>query len=54
MILGTTKGSLTDIDGIYELTANEGDTLVVSFIGYETQKIEVGKVRIINVRLAEH
>lgn len=51
---GTSTGTITDIDGIYELFVNEGDTLVFSFIGYETQKIEVGKVRVINVRLSEH
>lgn len=54
VIDGTTLGTITDIDGVYELLVNEGDTLVFSFIGYETQKIEVGKVRIINVRLSEH
>lgn len=54
VISGTTQGTTTDIDGVYELLANEGDTLIFSFIGYVTQEIEVGKVRIINVRLSEH
>ena len=51
---GTSIGTVTDIDGVYELSVNEGDTLVFSFIGYQTQKIEVGKVRVINVRLSEY
>ncbi|MDD4459957.1 MAG: SusC/RagA family TonB-linked outer membrane protein, partial [Proteiniphilum sp.] len=54
VISGTTLGTTTDIDGIYELMVNEGDTLTFSFIGYVTQKVEVGKVKIINVRLSEH
>ena len=54
VISGTTIGTTTDTDGVYELSANEGDTLVFSFIGFKTQKIEVGTVRIINVRLSEH
>ena len=54
VIAGTTQGTTTDIDGVYELLAQEGDTLVFSFIGFETQKFEVGTVRIINVRLSEH
>lgn len=54
VIAGTTYGTSTDIDGVYELSANEGDTLVFSFIGFVTQKVKVDKVRIINVRLSEH
>lgn len=54
VIAGTFTGTTTDVDGVYDLSVNEGDTLIFSFIGYETQKIAVGKVRIINVRLSEH
>src|SRR5690554_4354258 len=54
LIAGTSTGTTTDIDGVYELRANEGDTLVFSFIGYQTQRILVDKVRLINVRLSEH
>lgn len=54
VISGTTLGTTTDIDGVYDLLVNEGDTLIFSFIGFVTQKIEVGKVKIINVRLSEH
>jgi len=53
VISGTTIGTTTDIDGIYELLVSEGDTLIFSFIGYHTQEIEVAKARIINVRLSE-
>lgn len=51
-VLGTTIGTSTDSDGVYELAVNEGDTILFSFIGYKPTKIPVEKVRIINVRLA--
>lgn len=53
-IAGTSLGTSTDIDGVYDLMVNEGDTLLFSFIGYLPQKKIVGTVRIINVRLSEH
>ena len=54
LIKGTTTGTTTDVDGIYELTVNEGDILLFSFIGYLTEEIEVSTARIINIRLSEH
>ena len=37
--LGTTKGVATDFDGFYKIIGDaETDTLVVSYIGYETKK----------------
>lgn len=51
-VAGTSYGTTTDNDGVYELLANEGDSLVFTYVGYETQKVEVQKVKIINVRLA--
>ena len=35
---GTTNGTMTDLDGKYQLTVKEGATLEVSFIGFETQE----------------
>jgi TonB-linked SusC/RagA family outer membrane protein len=34
---GTTNGTITDLDGKYEITVKEGATLVFSYIGYTTQ-----------------
>jgi len=34
-------GTQTDLDGEFELEAEEGDEIVVSYIGYNTQSIEV-------------
>ena len=46
-------GTATDLDGKYTLSVPEGSTLVFSFIGFETQRIEVGDQSVINVTLSE-
>ena len=35
--VGTTNGTVTDLDGNFELTVKEGATLQFSYIGYSTQ-----------------
>jgi len=51
-IKGTTEGIKTDFDGKYILkNVSPGDTLVFSFIGYQTQKIGVNNLGVINVSL---
>lgn len=35
-IKGTTTGSVTSLDGVYSVTANQGDVLVFTFIGMKT------------------
>ncbi|HEY9116182.1 MAG TPA: DUF5686 family protein, partial [Roseivirga sp.] len=53
--LGTTKGVPTDFDGYYKITGDaETDTLVVSYIGYETKKkaYERGKSQVINFQVS--
>ncbi|WP_235298144.1 SusC/RagA family TonB-linked outer membrane protein [Portibacter marinus] len=42
LIKGTGDGTLTDLDGNFEISAAPGDTLVLSYIGYETQEIGLG------------
>ncbi len=39
-VKGTTKGTTTGINGTFHLTASSADTLIISFIGYVTQKIK--------------
>lgn len=38
---GTTNGTITDFDGIYELTVQDGATLVISYVGMKTQEVKV-------------
>jgi TonB-linked SusC/RagA family outer membrane protein len=39
---GTSNGTVTDFDGNFTLSVNPGATIVISYIGYETQEIAVG------------
>lgn len=39
VVKGTTNGTITDLDGLFQLQANQGDVLTVSFIGYKTQEV---------------
>lgn len=39
LISGTTKGTVTDLDGNFSIEANENDVLICSFIGFETVEI---------------
>jgi len=41
-IANSTKGTVSDIDGNFSLEVEEGTTLLVSFIGYTTKRIQVG------------
>lgn len=41
MLKGTTTGTITDIDGRYTIEAEEGDVLVFSYVGYQTQEVTV-------------
>ena len=50
---GTTNGTVTDFDGNFTLNVNPGATIVISYIGYETQEIKVGNQSNINITLSE-
>ncbi|WP_160714017.1 SusC/RagA family TonB-linked outer membrane protein [Chitinophaga solisilvae] len=52
MILGTSKGTATDVNGHFELEAKEGDVLVFSSIGFTQKRITVGAAAVIDVVLA--
>ena len=41
--VGTTNGVITDFDGNFSLTVQEGAKLQLSYVGYETQEINVSK-----------
>lgn len=52
LIKGTSQGTSTNADGAYELvTTSPEDTLIFSFIGYETQEVSVDGRSEINVAL---
>ena len=39
LVKGTTNGTITDFDGNFQLSANKGDIIVISFIGFTSQEI---------------
>ncbi len=49
-VKGTTTGTQTGSNGKYSLSVPDGSTLVISFIGYATQEVQV-KGPVVNVRL---
>lgn len=52
-IKGSTTGTQTDFDGLYSINANQGDILVFSFLGKETEEVAVSNQSTINVTLAD-
>ena len=53
-IKGTSTGTVTDFDGMYSILAKAQDTILFSFIGFESQEVLVGDRNIINITLAEN
>ena len=51
IIKGTTKGTVSDINGNYELIVQNNDTITISFSGYKRQNIAVANKSIINISL---
>ncbi len=50
----TATGALTDLEGFYKIDLqDENSILVVSFMGYVTQEVKVGKKTVVNIQLAE-
>ena len=39
LVKGTTNGTITDFDGNFQLSANKGDIIVISFIGFTAQEL---------------
>jgi len=52
-VKGTNRGTITDAQGRFSIEAKENETLVVSFVGFETQEVKVGKQTNINVSITE-
>ncbi len=50
-VQGTAVGTVTDVDGQYEITVGPDATLVFSFIGMESKEVVVGDQRVINIQL---
>ena len=53
VIQGTTTGTVTDLDGNFNLSAAKGAKLNISYVGYKTQNIAVNDNKPIKVSLEE-
>lgn len=52
-ILGTTNGTISDMDGKFELNVDSKSVLEVSYIGYSTQKVKLNSSSSIQITLKE-
>lgn len=48
---GTSSGTSTDFDGKYQLAADIGDVLEISYVGYATQSVTVGTSSMYNISM---
>ena len=51
---GTTMGTAADIDGNYRIDVEPNAVLVVSYVGYDTQRVAVEGRNVINITLSEN
>ena len=52
-VKGANTGAITDYDGNYSIQVSSGQTLVFSYVGYETKEVKVGSQKTIDVTLRE-
>ena len=50
-VKGATSGTITDLDGKFNISVPKGTTLIFSFIGYTTKEVKVGNESILNITL---
>ncbi|MEX2592533.1 MAG: SusC/RagA family TonB-linked outer membrane protein, partial [Anditalea sp.] len=53
LIKGKDSGTVTDLNGEFNIEVEEGAVLLISFIGYETQQIEIGNQTEFSITLLE-
>ena len=54
LVQNTTIGTVTDLDGHYQLDVEAGNKIVISYVGYKSQTISVTASRTVyNVTFAE-
>ncbi|WP_163325937.1 vWA domain-containing protein [Draconibacterium mangrovi] len=55
MVENTSRGTITDLSGYYSIGVNPQDKrLVFSFIGMETEKVQIGKQDTVNVKMTNN
>ncbi len=52
-VKGTTTGTVTDMDGRFEIQAKENSTLIISMIGYKTVELNIRDNQLVTIHLVE-
>ncbi len=50
-VQGTNRSTLTGSDGSFQIQTKEGETLEITYVGYEAQKVKVGTDNLIGISL---
>jgi len=53
LVKGTSKGTITDLDGYYAIEASSGETLVFSYTGYKDLEVAITNQSIVDLGLSE-
>ena len=53
IVVGTSSGTVTDIEGNFAISVSSGDQLEFSFVGYESQTVTVGAQSTLTITLVE-
>lgn len=53
VVKNTIRGTITDLEGTYSITANEGEVLEITYTGYDSKEIKIGKENIYHVVMTE-
>ena len=53
IVKGTTRGTITDMNGNYNVEVSDSDALVFSFIGFVSQEIATAGKQVINIVMSE-
>ena len=51
LVKGTSRGSVSDLNGSFEISAASGEVLVFSFVGYISKEVTVGNQTILSIGL---
>ena len=54
LVKGGSKGTSTDYNGFYSISAPADGTLVFSYVGMDTQEVKIGNSKTLNVTLTEN
>ena len=51
LVEGTSQGTITDLSGFYQIQITSGETLVFSYVGFNSQRVTIGSKSTIDVSL---